>query len=694
MLTHTTALFIAMSFPCSFCGYNLASSARELGQHTRFCGEALAAAASFGGGAAGGGRDGASGAKAAAWTRDDDDSGRGVGGGGGGGGSYAEAMDLSHLDAASVGADEGASSRGGAGMDVSFVEEVDWEGDGGSVGAPSVDSDSFSCSSSAGSSESALPLAGAAPPPPPAPPADFGIGGALRAGTQRGRDALTLDLLSPPGVTASVELYGVLTEQGVSGNGYEAVVQHLYANHSFLQTAVETGTLLRTATAVRGKIEKALNLQGMQPPSKEFLLLKGAGSEPDTLASLSRCDVMAQLREHLLTPELPSPPLQDPAFVHLFSTNDNIDNMANSKAGLEFNASLQAAWREKGAAASGWSDPLHRLVEQQYPGKTHHLHVVQACVFIDGFAASEGMKSEFYQGRIKLCTAHPELSFLTSTYLLSGIAKKLVFPERASDETRMRNNDLHAEMWAKLGWDPFFTEKFVALSHSEVSHLGLPSLPGDVHIFKLALLGLLLDNGEVRSVVGTQGCLLCNELTKDRAPVPPAPAAQCPLCKKSHAPHPPDGRRFDLALQQWEIIATFKPGGVVASAGGPTAPPLSAAKVAEHATYVAEAKQSLSNLGFNSDISVPALSSYWLPARHLKYFAWGGAIAALCGSPLLCFMFECVKAPNCLIRSYSTAISPSAGVYSPSGWSILSRGWSIFSRMFLTPLHLPYLPYS
>ncbi len=615
-----------MSFICSFCNYDLATNQRELGQHVRFCaiatsvgGAGVSASVALGGG----------------------------GGGGGGGGTIdaGSAMDTSQVLA---------SGSAVASVEASFVEEFDWEGGGGapsdgeggaddeSTGTGADDGSSgngMNCSVSTGSSESAHSVAVS---PPQAAPMVLAAGGG-GAGSQRYRDLATSALLSPPGICASIGLYGVLSQHGVSGNGYEIIVDHLYNNVGEISCALETGTLLKTADAVRGKIEKGLALQGVPPSTKEFLRLKGAGHDADTLASLSRCDVLAQLREHLLTPALPSPPLNGRSFVHLFSsgTGKSIDNLANSNAGREFDGSLQLAWKEKGAA--GWSDPLHRLVERQYPGRAHHLHVVQSCVFIDAFAASEGMKAEFYQGRIKLGTVHPELAFLTSTYLLSGVAKKVALPERATDETRMRHNDLHAEMWAKLGWKPFFTDQFVALSHDEVTHLGLPGSAGDIHIFKLALLGLLLDNGEVRSVVGTHGCLLCNELTKYKVPVPPSPAAPCPLCKKSHAPHSHDGRRFDLALEQYEIIHLFNPGGVVASAGGLAAPQLSPVVQAQHATYVSDAQQTLSNLGFNSDISVPALSTHWLPKEHMKYFAWGGAIAALCGQPLLCFMFECVR---------------------------------------------------
>ena len=661
------ALLVVMSLICAFCSYDGATNQRELGQHVRYCGARYCGARYCGAATSPGGGDG--GAPRAIVGG----GGGGIRGGGGGDGDGGASYDaVAAMDTSQV-------LRGSA--EASFVEDFDWEGggDGGEADDESTgtgtgaDDDSagtgMNCSASMGSFESA-----AAPAPPPAAPmapAAAPVGG---AGSQRARDLATSALLSPLGVCASIELYGVLSDQGVSGNGYEKIVAHLYKNSSGIVDALETGTLFRTADAVRGKIHKGLELQGVPSATKESLRLQGAGRDADTLASLSRSDVLAQLREHLLQPDLPSPPLSGPPFVHLFSNNKSTDNMANSRAGLEFNASLQRSWKEMGAA--GWVDPLHRIVERQYPGKTHHLHVVQSCVFIDAFAASEGMKAEFYQGRIKLGTVHPELAFLTSTYLLSGIAKKVALPERVSDETRMRHNDLHAEMWAKLGWEPFFTDQFVALSHDEVKHLGLPGSAGDIHIFKLALLGLLLDNGEVRSVVGTQGCLLCNELTKNKVPVAPSPAAPCPLCQKSHAPHALDGRRFDLALQQYEIIYTFKPDGVVASAGGPGAPRLSPAEQAHHAALVSRAQQTLSNLGFNSDISAPALSRHWVPTQHIKYFAWGGAIAALCGQPLLCFMFECVRRFWVARPFKSNSIPPPSTFFPPQPSAVCCTRWS------------------
>ena len=48
----------------------------------------------------------------------------------------------------------------------------------------------------------------------------------------------------------------------------------------------------------------------------------------------------------------------------------------------------------------------------------------------------------------------------------------------------------------------------------------------------------------------------------------------------------------------------------------------------------------LTQLGFNANVSAPALSETWLPAHHLQYFAWGGGVMTLCGQPLKCFLFD------------------------------------------------------
>lgn len=130
----------------------------------------------------------------------------------------------------------------------------------------------------------------------------------------------------------------------------------------------------------------------------------GDGPENTTTVSAAACDIM-ELRQHLLQPAHASPPLVNPAFVHVFSGMGGLsfDNMSNSPAGREMEASLQTSWAATGTVARSWTDPLHRIVEQRYPGASHHLHVVHACAFGDGFAASEGLHCELFQMRLKRC---------------------------------------------------------------------------------------------------------------------------------------------------------------------------------------------------------------------------------------------------------------------------------------------------
>ena len=200
-----------MIFICPFCNYDLATNQRELGQHVRFCaiatsvgGAGVSASVALGGG----------------------------GGGGGGGGTIdaGSAMDTSQVLA---------SGSAVASVEASFVEEFDWEGGGGapsdgeggaddeSTGTGADDGSSgngMNCSVSTGSSENAHSVAVS---PPQAAPMVLAAGGG-GAGSQRYRDLATSALLSPPGICASIGLYGVLSQHGVSGNGYEIIVDHLY----------------------------------------------------------------------------------------------------------------------------------------------------------------------------------------------------------------------------------------------------------------------------------------------------------------------------------------------------------------------------------------------------------------------------------------------------------------------------------
>jgi hypothetical protein len=293
-----------------------------------------------------------------------------------------------------------------------------------------------------------------------------------------------------------------------------------------------------------GHVATMLGDQGVRAPERVPLQLLGDGFDTTSNFSAAKADVMGQLRLHLLNPNHPTPPLRNPDFVHLFSGQggEKVDNMANSKAGLAFEASLQRLWALKNGNGT-WADPVRIRVENEYPGAKAHLHVVQACLFGDGLAVGEGLHVGFFQMRLKLCTVHPELAFLTSSYLMAGLAETTSMSDRASDATKMNLHDLHAETWAKLGWDHFFDDKYVVLSHGEVAHMGFASLPGELHVFKLALLGLLLDNGEVRNVARTHNCLICNALNTEKdlgAGLPLAvqvPAAVlCARCSSLHAP--------------------------------------------------------------------------------------------------------------------------------------------------------------
>ena len=400
-----------------------------------------------------------------------------------------------------------------------------------------------------------------------------------------------------------------------------------------------TANKLFNSDTTREHIAYLLALQGIKPPVVVPLTLSGDGFDGAAHFSAATPDVMGHLRQHLLNRSHRSPPLRDPAYVHLFSGQggDAVDNMANSEAGRVFNASLQHAWVQKEGVL--WKDPVHARVEKEYPGSKHHLHVVQACAFGDGFAASEGLKTGFFQMRLKLGTVHPELAYLTSSYLMAGIAETPTMSERASDATKMRFHDLHAKTWAKLGWEHFFDDKYVALSHDEVAHMGLASAPGDIHVFKLALLGFLLDNGEVRSLARTHNCLLCNGINSVKvvfdAVVPPI--APCNRCGHVHKARSPDAQRFDVALKCYDIINHYKPGGLVESA---SSVPLSLEEVSAHKKEVAAAMDTLTKLGFTALCSTPAFSKTWLPDSQLQWFAWGGGIPGLCGQPLMSFMFD------------------------------------------------------
>jgi hypothetical protein len=68
--------------------------------------------------------------------------------------------------------------------------------------------------------------------------------------------------------------------------------------------------------------------------------------------------------------------------------------------------------------------------------------------------------------------------------------------------------------------------------------------------------------------------------------------------------------------------------------------PLTPIEVASNAAAVKTAQAALKQLGFTPLASTLAFSSTWLPQKQLQWFGWGGGIPALCGQPLLTFMFD------------------------------------------------------
>jgi hypothetical protein len=315
------------------------------------------------------------------------------------------------------------------------------------------------------------------------------------------------------------------------------------SNFTQLTDAVMNGKLNK-ADAVRAAISKCLRLDGCFEALHGKGLVAGVQHHTFTLETgvggsaedYSACvlDVTYQLRNLLIHPIAGAPPLINPSTAHVFCgaapPGPHVDNFANSPAGKEYEAYLQKMWAEKSGA--GWASKLHQTVEQQFPGRTHHLVPVLAGLFGDALAITEGLHASLFQLRIKLGTFHPALAFLSDLQLCAGLCEKPVLGDKASAEAKVNYNDMHAEIWANLGFAHFFDDKFVALPWEQVAHLGVPGKAGEVVVFKLCLFGLMLDNGEARSLFGTQNCLLCTGIGPSPPTDHPAATVSCVHCGK------------------------------------------------------------------------------------------------------------------------------------------------------------------
>jgi hypothetical protein len=268
-----------------------------------------------------------------------------------------------------------------------------------------------------------------------------------------------------------------------------------------------------------------------------FTLKTGRDGDDDTY-SACLLDVGYQLKHHLLNPPANSPPLIDPRTSHVFpGAESNVDNFANSPAGKEYNVYLQKLWVQRDESG-GWASKLRRNVEAKFPDRVLHFIPILAGLFGDGLAISEGLHASLFQLRIKLGTFHPALAFLPSLCLLAGLCEKPVLGDKARAETTVNFNDLHSEIWAKLGFSHFFDDQFVALPWEDVAHLGVPGKAGEVVVFKLCLFGLMLDNGEARAMFGTQNCLICTGIGPSSPGVPAPASAACARCAFLHASRP------------------------------------------------------------------------------------------------------------------------------------------------------------
>ena len=349
---------------------------------------------------------------------------------------------------------------------------------------------------------------------------------------------------------ANLELYGMLSQAGLSGNAYDRLISWLLVEDNFaaLQTAVQNKTLYKADT-VRGKINRALELDGCPAhvhgkglvagaKPATFFLKSSTGEEVEYSACV--LDTGYQLEHHLLQPAAASPPLNGPPTGHIFScAGSAVDNFCNSPAGEEYNKWLQAHWAARTPSGDGWASALHGKVEEQFPGRRHTFIPILAGLFGDALAVSEQLHAGLFQMRIKLGSFHPALAHLASLCLLAGLCEKPVLGDKATPEATSNFNDLYAQIFAQLGWPHFFDTNYVALPWEKLSHLNIPGQPSDICVFKLCLFALMLDNGEARTLFGTQNCLLCTGIGPKPAephPIFTAPPGVCPCCQATHKP--------------------------------------------------------------------------------------------------------------------------------------------------------------
>ena len=521
------------------------------------------------------------------------------------------------------------------------------------------------------------------------------------------RAAELAKILYKSGMKANLELYGMLSEAGLSGNAYDRLISWLLVEENFaaLQTAVQSKTLYKADT-VRGKINRALELDGCPAhvhgkglvagaKPATFFLKSGTGDEAATV-EYSACvlDTGYQLAHHLLHPAAASPPLNSPPTGHIFSgAGSAVDNFCNSPAGEEYNKWLQAHWAARTPSGDGWASALHGKVEEQFPGRRHTFIPILAGLFGDALAVSEQLHAGLFQMRIKLGSFHPALAHLASLCLLAGLCEKPVLGDKATPEATSNFNDLYAQIFAQLGWPHFFDTNYVALPWEKLSHLNIPGQPGDICVFKLCLFALMLDNGEARTLFGTQNCLLCTGIGPKPAephPIFTAPPGVCPCCQATHKPRcavvplgyvvegegvaegtkvvrevsagvyevsvaqdlPPralsggffgsivgntltlfsNPHSFEDALKLYEAKTALRAAiGVTAAGGG---------EVGALEAKVGAVNAALRRHGFNADRTVTAFSGSLLPPAQLPFFSWGGGVRALCCNPMLTVLFE------------------------------------------------------
>ena len=154
---------------------------------------------------------------------------------------------------------------------------------------------------------------------------------------------------------ANLELYGMLSEAGLSGNAYDQLISWLLVEENFaaLQTAVQSKTLYKADT-VRDKISRALALDGC--PTRVHGKSLVAGAKPVTFklssgtgddVEYSAC-VLATSWRTTCCPCGGQPAPKQPAHgAHFFGRGQHRRQFlqgCNSPAGVDYNKWLQAHW--------------------------------------------------------------------------------------------------------------------------------------------------------------------------------------------------------------------------------------------------------------------------------------------------------------------------------------------------------------